>query len=149
MHQERSTKASASALRSSTLSALSVRAHPLGSYRKQLTVLLPSDAASRAVIPSMPPLSPHVSLERHLRHILPLLTLSGTSATQYKYTSNNDMHVACTSDLDKEGGTDMVSAEAYFRRYTAAVEQAKHSEREMSEVVFEEALEAGEALKGM
>lgn len=43
----------------------------------------------------------------------------------------------------------MVSAEAYFRRYTAAVEQAKHSEREMSEVVFEEALEAGEVLKGM
>lgn len=59
------------------------------------------------------------------------------------------MHVACTSDLDNEGDTDMVSAEAYFRRYTAAVEQAKHSEREMSEVVFEEALEAGEVLKGM
>lgn len=97
----------------------------------------------------MPPLSPHVSLERHLRHILPLLTLSGTSATHYKYTSNNDMHVASTSDLDKEGDTDKVCAEAHFRRYTAAVEQAKHSEREMSEVVFEEALVAGEVLKGM
>lgn len=43
----------------------------------------------------------------------------------------------------------MGSAEAYFRRYTAAVEQAKHFEREMSEVVFEEALVAGEVLKGM
>lgn len=59
------------------------------------------------------------------------------------------MHVACTSVLDKEGGTDMGSAGAYFRRYTAAVEQAKHFEREMSEVVFEEALVAGEVLKGM
>lgn len=44
--------------------------------------MLCSDTIARAVIPSMPPFSPHIYLAHHLRHIHPLLTLSGTSATQ-------------------------------------------------------------------
>lgn len=44
----------------------------------------------------------HVPLARHLRHILPLLTLSGTSATRYMYTADTDMHVAAISSTDDD-----------------------------------------------
>lgn len=43
----------------------------------------------------------------------------------------------------------MNDPEEHFRRYTAAVDQAKYSEQEMWEVEFEEAMEAAGVLEGM
>lgn len=96
----------------------------------------------------MPPLSPHVPLARHLRHILPLLTLSGTSATHNTYTSDINTHVTSAFDLNNEGDTDKVGPEEH-RRYTAAVDQATYSEQELSETEFEEAMEAAGFLEGV
>lgn len=67
--------------------------------------------------------------------------------------SSTDMHGASISnsndDVGDEGVADMDDPGGYFRRYTAAVERAKYCEREISEVEFEDALEAAGVLKGM
>lgn len=97
----------------------------------------------------MPPLSPHIPLARHLRHILPLLILSGNPATNNTYTSDIDTHAASASDMNNEGDIGEVGPEEHFRRYTAAVDQAKYSEQELSEMQFEEAMKAAGFLKGM
>ena len=111
-----------------------------------------TDAAARAVIPSMPPLSPHLPLSRHLRHILPLLSMSNTLATHNTHTSNFNLNVDGEKDeepIDVDDATEAFSPEDYLHQYTAAVEQAKYSEVELTEEEFDRALKAASALKGM
>lgn len=94
----------------------------------------------------MPPFLPHVPLARNLRHIVPLITLSKTSVTRNTYILDTDMHVATISDTNDdvldEGEANMDGPEAYFRRFTAAVELAKYCVREISEVEFEDTMES-------
>ncbi|KAL5511900.1 hypothetical protein ACEPAH_5118 [Sanghuangporus vaninii] len=49
-----------------------------------LDLVAPIDAAARAVIPSMRPLSPHVPLARHLRHIAPLISADAHGETYFE-----------------------------------------------------------------
>lgn len=125
----RSTKASASALPSLTPLALLVSSQlPPSLCAKRLTKVLPSDTASRAVILSMPPLSPRIPLAHHLRDILPLLSLSRMSATSNTYTS----HVAAlhkTKDEVHDGGeTNVDGEEVYFQGYTSSIDLARRCE---------------------
>lgn len=57
------------------------------------------------------------------------------------------MHDASFSNTFDEGETDVDDPEAYYRCYTGVVKLAKYCEREMSEEVFEDALEAAGVLE--
>lgn len=52
-------------------------------------------------------------------------------------------------DVDDGGETDVDGADDCFQRYTAAVELAGYCEQKISQMEFEDALEAAEVLKGM
>ena len=43
-----------------------------------------TDAAARAVIPSMPSYSPHIPIYRHLRHIMPLISADAYGETYFQ-----------------------------------------------------------------
>ncbi|EJD06130.1 uncharacterized protein FOMMEDRAFT_166397 [Fomitiporia mediterranea MF3/22] len=63
-------------------------------FRTTVLDLVPRvDTAARTVIPSMPPLSPHVSLVHHLRHINPLLSAE-TRGQIYFHTFTNAVEKA-------------------------------------------------------
>lgn len=84
----------------------------------------------------MPPFSPHDPLARHLRHTLPLRTLSRTSVTL-------DLHVTPVSIQNVSVG----ARGGLFPALYSCGRLAKYYEKEMSEKKSEDALEAAAVLK--
>lgn len=91
------------------------------------------------VIPSTPSLSPYVSLARHLCPFLPLLALSGVSATHNTHTLEAQT-LTCTIHLFRMRLTPLVEkedkcgwSEDLPTALYAVVELAKYCERELLE----------------
>ncbi len=91
-----------------------------------------TDKAARCIIPSMPPLTPYTSLEKHLRHVKSLLPATDPSLV-FRRTS------AVLS----------ASPAARVELYTSAVHKARYSSHELEESEFICAMEAGDWLLGV
>ncbi|KLO20156.1 hypothetical protein SCHPADRAFT_32406 [Schizopora paradoxa] len=86
------------------------------------------DKAARSIIPSMPPLTPYTSLDKHFRHVKSLLPATEPSAT-----------------LRRVSATPLSRVDVY----ASAVHKARYSSRELDENEFLGAMEAREWLLGV
>lgn len=82
--QEQNTRMCAFAQQFSTPSQASVRTCLLFALFHFRLIIFTVDKAARKVIPSMPSLSPHVPLSRHLRHIMPLVSADALGEMHFR-----------------------------------------------------------------
>ncbi|THH05147.1 hypothetical protein EW145_g5006, partial [Phellinidium pouzarii] len=74
------------------------------------------DSVARKVIPSMPPLSPHVPLSRHLRHIMPLVSADTQGETHFQiYVDAVEMARYADREMSEEEFEMALDAEAAIR----------------------------------
>jgi len=90
------------------------------------------DKAARCIIPSMPPLTPYTSLEKHLRHVKSLLPATDPSLVFRRTSAVLSASPATRVEL-----------------YTSAAHKARYSSHELEESEFIYAMEAGDWLLGV